>query len=343
MEDGRYVEGSVWFYAPNSGAPVFFAAAFLISGAVHTWQTIQYKCWRLTGLYVWIPILFVAGFVTRELGAFDNGNLVKYIVSICLVYAAPPLYELANYYVLGRVMYYVPYYAPIHPGRVLTTFAAISIVIEALNGNGAAFIANQSLSGERRNTGKALLKAALLLQIVVIALFAFLALFFQLKCRRNGIDSPKVNSTLNTLYISTGIMAIRTIYRIVEYFDLTGTDFWDPRFDPMGMSPIVRYEWFFYVFEASLMLLNSVLWNVRHPRRWLPKSTTVYLAADGIVEIMGPGYEQERNFIATLLDPFDIYGVVTGKGKKIRFWNNDGVGTLQANITKATARDNDLV
>jgi hypothetical protein len=191
------------------------------------------------------------------------------------------------------------------------------MVVQVLNGNGAAYTANQSLSESQRNTGKALLKAALLMQIVVVALFVTLAAYFQVKCRRNGISSSKVNNALTTLYISTGIITVRNIYRIVEYFDISNLNYWDPNFDPMSASPIIRYEWFFYVFEVSLMLLNSVLLNVRHPRRWLPKSTKVYLAKDGVTEVIGPGYKQERNLFLTLIDPFDIYGVVTGKDKKL--------------------------
>src|SRR4051794_40424114 len=41
-----------------------------------------------------------------------------------------PLYELGNYYILGRILYFVPHCSPIHPGRVLTTFAAISSIVE---------------------------------------------------------------------------------------------------------------------------------------------------------------------------------------------------------------------
>lgn len=215
----------------------------------------------------------------------------------------------------------MPYHSPIHPGRVLTTFAAISMVIEALNGNGAAYVANQSLSESQRDTGKTLLKAALLMQIVVVALFVTLAAYFHATCRRNGIRSPKVDNPLATLYVSSGIIAVRTVYRIVEYFDISSLDYSNPHFDPMSASPIVRYEWFFYVFEATLMLLNSVLLNARHPRRWLPKSTKVYLARDGDTEVMGPGYKQERNFLVTLIDPFDIYGIIKGRDKTTRFWD----------------------
>ncbi|KAH8653310.1 RTA1 like protein-domain-containing protein [Xylariales sp. PMI_506] len=335
MEDGKYVAGSIWFYSPNRVAPVFFALAFLTSGSVHLWQTLHYKCWRLTGIYVFCATLFTAGFIIREIGTFDEGNLVKYIISICLVYAAPPLYELGNYYVLGRILYFVPYHSPLHPGRVLTTFSAISMIVEALNAHGAAFAVNQSLSQSQRDTGKALLKAALLMQIIVVCLFVALALYFQVKCKRNGINSAKVHTPLMTLYISTAIIATRTIYRVVEYFDLTNVNFSQPNFDPSSLSPIVRYEWFFYVFEATIMLINSVLLNVRHPRRWLPPSTKIYLAKDGVTEVTGPGYKQDRNFFATLFDPFDVYGMIRGTDKTNRFWDNESPGN--AEISSKTA------
>ncbi|GAW26147.1 putative rta1 domain protein [Rosellinia necatrix] len=92
-------------------------------------------------------------------------------------------------------------------------------------------------------------------------------------------------------------------------------------FDLGAQSPIIRYEWYFYVFEAAIMLVNSVLINVRHPRRWLPQSTKVYLAKDGVSEIMGPGYKEDRGFVATLLDPFDLMGMMKGRDKATRFWD----------------------
>ncbi|KAL7619981.1 hypothetical protein AAE478_010529 [Parahypoxylon ruwenzoriense] len=340
MEDGQYVNGSIWFYAPNKGAPVFFAVAYLATGAVHFWQAVHYKSWRLTGLYVFCSLLFVVGFIFRELGAFDYTDLIKYIVSICLCYAAPPLYELGNYYVLGRILYFVPYYSPIHPGRVLTTFAAISMVIEALNGTGASYIANRSLPQDIQQTGQSLLKAALILQLVVVTLFLALAATFQMRCRKNGINHVKVNQSLLTLYISSAIILVRCIYRAVEFFDLDTTDFSSPEFDPSTLSAIIRYEWFFYVFEATLMLCNSVLLNVRHPRLWLPKSTKVYLAKDGITEITGPGYKQERNFFVTLVDPFDLYGVIKGRDQTTHFWDeagDKGQGKSDINLTSRTA------
>ncbi|KAI0458986.1 hypothetical protein F5B21DRAFT_458525 [Xylaria acuta] len=315
---------NIWLYEPNVGAAIFFAIAFFASGAVHFWQAVHYHSWRLTGLYVFCSFLFTGGFIARALGAFDTGNIIKYIVSIVLSYAAPPLYELGNYYVLGRILYFVPHCSPIHPGRVLTTFAALSFVIEALNGVGASYVANRTLPEHLQDLGHILFKVALILQLVVILSFVALATTFYWRCRKNGINHNKVNQPILTLYISTGIIFARTVYRTVEYFEMDTVDYFAAGFDLSQQNPIIRFEWYFYVFEAALMLVNSALINARHPRRWLPQTTKLYLAKDGITEVMGPGYKEDRGFVATLLDPFDIYGMINGRDKSTRFWDEDG-------------------
>ncbi|KAK4033018.1 hypothetical protein C8A01DRAFT_40542, partial [Parachaetomium inaequale] len=317
MESGEYVQGSVYFYAPNKGAPVFFAVAFALSGAFHIYNCVHYKSWRLTGLYVFCAVLFTAGFIVRAMGAFDYENLIKFIVSTCLIYSAPPLLELANYNILGRILYYAPYHSPIHPGRVITTFAFISFIIEVLNGNGVAYSVNQSLTPSQQETGRALLKAALLLQLGVLALFVLLAATFHARCLRAGLRNPNLLNALYTLYASTSLLTVRTIFRVAEYWTIAQHDFWRPGgVDINSLSPAIRYEWFFWVFEASLMLANHVLMNVRHPRRYLPQSARTYLArGDGATEVLGPGYKDGRAFWVTVVDPFGLWGLVKrGKG-----------------------------
>jgi RTA1 like protein len=232
--------------------------------------------------------------------------------------------ELANYHILGRILYYVPYYSPLHPGRVFSTFAFLSALVESLNGWGASYSANQKLPQSQQDIGHALMKTALLLQLFVAISFVYLAVFFHMRCRRNGIRNRRVEGPLLTLYVSTAIITVRTIYRTVEYFGVASLRY-GPGFDPNTITPVVRYEWFFYVFEASLMLINCVLFNFRHPRRWLPESNKTYLAQDGVTEIEGPGWEDPRPFWVTALDPFDIMGTVRGRSSQShRFWENNG-------------------
>lgn len=240
-----------------------------------------------------------------------------------------PLLELSNYNILGRILYYAPYNSPIHPGRVITTFAIISVVVEALNGNGASLVANQTLPQWRQEIGRNLLKAALLIQIFVLVLFVLLAVVFHHRCSRTGTLNDRLTNVLYTLYASTAIITARTIFRIVEYWSIAKLHF-DEGLDTTTLSPIIRYEWYFYVFEAALMLCNNVLMNVRHPRKYLPKSTKTYLARDGVTEVTGPGYKDTRSFLVTVVDPFDLWSVIRGK-KEERFWevDSEGKGTPQ--------------
>ncbi|KAH7322986.1 hypothetical protein B0I35DRAFT_476877 [Stachybotrys elegans] len=324
MSNGEYVEGSWYFYAPNRGAAIFFTLAFLATSVVHAWQSMRYRCWRLTWLFPFCSLLFVAGFALRVYGSYHYDVLNPFIASICITYAAPPLLELQNYHILGRVLYYVPYLAPLHPGRVLTTFGFVSAIVESLNGWGASLTANQSLSDGEIQIGHRLIQASLLIQIVVIVCFLALAAVFHRKCVEHGIKTPQLMSPLVTLYISMLLIFIRTIYRVVEYFGISEIRYDDPSLDPGDFMPMIRYEWFFYVFEASLMLINSVVWNFRHPRRYLPESYKMYLARDGITEVEGSGYKDPRPFWQTVVDPFDIRGLLAGGStQNSKFWETD--------------------
>ncbi|KAF9766314.1 hypothetical protein IL306_001305, partial [Fusarium sp. DS 682] len=296
----------------------------------------RYKCWKLTPLFSFCSLLFTVGFALRVYGAFHYENLDIFIASVCITYAAPPLLELQNYRILGRILYYVPYHSPIHPGRVLTTFGFISAIVEALNGWGASYSANQSLTDSEINAGHALIKTSLLLQIVVAMLFITLAVTFHRRCVVAGITNERLNKPLWTLYTSMTLILARTIYRIVEYFSVAELRY-GPGFDPATISPVVRYEWFFYVFEAALMLCNLVMFNMRHPRRYLPRNNKIYLSPDAVTEVEGPGYKDPRKLWQTLIDPFDIQGLVTGRGRETdKFWETSDGRITESSKTAGT-------
>ena len=188
--------------------------------------------------------------------------------SAVLVYAAPPLYELGNYLVLGRSLHYIPHLSPIHPDRTLTLFLALSAVVEALTANGAAR-AIRADSDKDVETGKALLKTALVLQLVVMGVQLLLGGRYNYLGRKseilkNNTGTANIQNVLITLYLSCILITIRTIFRTVEYFLVS--DFHpDPDTPESSVSALIRYEWWFWFFEATLMFLNSILLNWRHP------------------------------------------------------------------------------
>lgn len=230
-----------------------------------------------------------------------------------------PVYEGANFFTLGRILYYIPYHSPIHPGRVFTTFIALGVVIEVITANGAALVANTSNPQSSQDTGKALLKAALILQIALMVGFVALASKFYYNCSRGGVLNHKVKRALYVLYCSCTLITIRTIYRTVEYFTAASLNASNVK----DISPILKDEWFFWVFETAVMFSNTVLLNVLHPMQCLPRSNKIYLATDGVTEIEGPGYEDKRPFILTLFDPFDLTGLIFGREKQRKFWEDD--------------------
>ena len=74
------------------------------------------------------------------------------------------------------------------------------------------------------------------------------------------------------------------------------------------------------------MATNSFLLNARHPMRFLPRDNRVYLAEDGVTEIHGQGYEDKRNIVLTVLDPFDLIGMCRGRNMNKRFWETHEQG-----------------
>lgn len=81
------------------------------------------------------------------------------------------------------------------------------------------------------------------------------------------------------------------------------------------------------------MLVNEVLWNVRHPRRYLPEDYHVYLAQDGRTELVGPGWKDDQPWVMSLIDPFGFVAMCARKGKGKRegkerpFWETNGFHT----------------
>ncbi|KAF2097132.1 hypothetical protein NA57DRAFT_77387 [Rhizodiscina lignyota] len=301
-----YAPGSVYWYAPNKAAPIAFTVLFFLSGVVHFYQNFRYKSWKITPFLPWAAILMTAGFAVREAGAHDDSNVGLLIASIVLIMSGPPVYAAINYIVFCRCLYYVPYMSPIHPVRVLVTFLGIDSLIEILIGNGASRMANTSAPPHFRQVGEDLTKSALIIQAVFFIVFIVIGLRFQHACRKKNILNKNLNTVLYVMYASCLLITARCIYRIVEFFQGYTGEIYDT-------------EWYFWVFEATLMFINTVMLNIWHPGRYLPAGTRTFLGVDG-VERVGPGWEDTRPVLLKIFDACDIVGLFMGHDNKNRYW-----------------------
>ena len=217
-----------------------------------------------------------------------------------------------NYFILGRTLHYIPYLSPIHPGRVVSTFIGADTIVEVLTATGAARIAD-SKDPHTVSTGLSLIKASIVLQLVLFLCFVAIQAVFHSRCVRQNVLSPNIRSMLYLLYFSNGLIGIRNIYRVVDVF-LGGT----------GSSAYTEtHEVFLYIFDALPMLVNSLMLNLIYPASLLPRSNKIYLSQDGHTVRQGPGWQDQRPFFVTVLDPFDLMGLVTGRDQKTKFWENE--------------------
>jgi RTA1 like protein len=310
----RQSTDSYYPYTPLKSISIVFAVIFSISGSLHTYQNnIKYRSWRIGFLLPWAATLFVAGFILREYNVRGHlDNLDIFIASAVLLFAAPPVYSGAAYFILGRALYYLPYLSPLHPGRVWSTFIGLDVVIEILAGNGAPLVANLSITPERRKIGMDLVKASLILQVILFVGFASVVAVFHMRARRAGVVNHNLKVIIFTMYASSILIVTRNLFRTVAIFL------------PYG-SYTNSTEWLIWVWEMVPMAMNTVMLNIWPPAKYLPSDNKVYLARDGKTELQGPGWEDKRRLLWTVVDPFDVAGLISGKDSNTRFWEKDGI------------------
>ena len=195
----------------------------------------------------------------------------------------------------------------------MSTFIGLDAVVGILTGQGASRISNFKDPDQVR-IGSAIIKASLLLQIGLCCGFIALQISFHLRCVKANVFSGNLRVIMVLLYISNALILIRHIFRTLETFQ--------------GYNGYLQtHEAFFYVFDGLLVLINSLMLNIWHPSRFLPRSNKIYLSRDGVTELEGPGWVEKRPFIVTLLDPFDIVGLIKGRDKASAFWEAEEATT----------------
>ncbi|KAI5363323.1 Putative RTA-like protein [Septoria linicola] len=313
---------SLYPYHPNQAAPVVFAVLLTGLGCYQIYQSFFRYRWKKFGAtMIWATSVWVAGFIARSISVREVQNIGLFIAQYVLVLMGPPLYSAAEYFILGRLLSYLPYYTPIHPGRVFSTFIFLSAVVETLTGSGAGNSAGTGRTEAQRNTGLNLLKAALILQCFVEVTFMSLVATLEYRARKGGHFPAHVRKICYILYITSFMILVRCIVRTIEGFEAAscGPDRQDPY-----CGPVSRNEWFLWVFEIANITLFVIVLAIFHPGRYLPGSSKVFLdPVDGKTERLGPGFSKadKRPFLVTVVDPFNFHGILSGKGMVMdKFW-----------------------
>ena len=105
--------------------------------------------------------------------------------------------------------------------------------------------------------GENIIIAGLAIQVLFFGLFVIVSAIFHFRIRampslRSKQISVPWQSYLFILYIASALILVRSVFRIAEY--VMGSD-----------GVLLQHEYFLYIFDATLMSLVMILFNLRHP------------------------------------------------------------------------------
>ncbi|KAF4554100.1 RTA1-like protein 7 [Elsinoe fawcettii] len=317
---------SLYPYDPIEALPIVFAIIIAILGAFNVYQNFfRYKWQRFGFIMTWASTVWVAAFICRAISVRNVQSVSIFIAQYVMVLAGPPLYAAAESFILGRILAYLPYHAPIHPGRVLSTFFVISVLVEVLCNTGASKSIGRADpdDAEQIKVGVAMYKAGFVLQCVLESSFMSLTAYVHFKAKRTGTLTKNIRTMVYMLYLTSSMILLRTIVRTIEAFEKTQCA--PSRDNPLGYCGYLStHEWPLYVLECANVTLFVCFLTYFTPGAYLPKSHKVFLdPLDGKTERLGPGFQaaEKRPLFATALDPFNLVGIVTGRGHKMtNFW-----------------------
>ncbi|TAQ84857.1 hypothetical protein B7494_g6817 [Chlorociboria aeruginascens] len=245
-------------YNPSIAAAVIFTVLFLLSSFIHV-----YQLFRKQTLYM-IPLVLGGflegiGYIARIVSSQQTPNwtLGPYIIQTIFVLVAPALYAASIYMILGRIILLLngEIHSLIKKRWLTKIFVACDILSFLVLAAGGGILAQGTQSSV--TLGQNLILVGLFIQIVAFGVFVVVAFLFHKRIRSNPTHEslqPNVPwaKHLYVLYFVSLLIMVRSVVRVVEYIQ--------------GYKGyILSHEAFIYIFDATLMFIVVVVFNVVHP------------------------------------------------------------------------------
>lgn len=160
--------------------------------------------------------------------------------------------------------------------------------------------------------GSAFVRASLVLQIVLYAFYLAILGTWHRRVQQAKVASPLSRRYLGALYACGVLILLRCVYRTIEY-------------SKGAEGYLALHEAYYYVFDALVILGMMVLLNVYHPGKYFAEDSSVYLALDGVTEVMGPGWSDERRWYWAVIDPLGLAQYVRADKNEPKFWEAQSV------------------
>ncbi|KAH7201342.1 RTA1 like protein-domain-containing protein [Fusarium oxysporum] len=256
-------------YDPSLPAAIIFMVLYAISFGFHILHIIQF--WKLK-LYFFLPFLAgvlcwfaltiseAIGFCGRTISAAESPDYTNfpYVTQHMLLLIGPTCYVASLCMAIGQLIQVLDaeQYSPIKPKwltKGLLVGDLLAMILQAVGGQKAT----DSKYAARRREGENILAVGFAVQILFLILFMAISGIFQHRAAK-GLPlrscSPAINwrKYLLVNHIANMLILVRSIYHLIGY--------------GQGYNGELRStEAYFYAFDALLMLVVSVIFNIFHP------------------------------------------------------------------------------
>ncbi|KPM42163.1 hypothetical protein AK830_g4430 [Neonectria ditissima] len=250
-------------YLPTLAGNAVYAAVFGLLLLTQLGLGIKYKTWGFMVGMVCGLVLEVVGYAGRIMmhdNPFDFNNFIVYLVPLTI---APAFLAGALYLCLSRIIIvYGQQISRFSPRTYAITFMAsdfVSLVLQGAGG-GLAATADDSSGSE---TGRAIMVAGLVFQVVSLLIFMGLCLEFVFRLRKTSESAKderfvELRGTNKFLWFQYALGAavvlifIRSVYRVAEL--------------QQGFNgPIANDEVSFMILEGPMIFLAVLAMTVLHP------------------------------------------------------------------------------
>ncbi|KAI3324746.1 RTA1-domain-containing protein [Xylariaceae sp. AK1471] len=246
MAEGNPSDGGFDFklyrYDLSLPAAIVAVAVFLILSVMHVWRLRRHQAYYFTPFTIG-GLFQVVGYTGRIWSHFDPLAIGGFVIQAILILVAPALYAASIYMILGRLICAVrAERISIIPIKWMTKIFVVGDVLSfLLQAGGGGIQAAGTL--ELYDLGEKIIIAGLFVQILIFSFFLITTIIFHYRQSTHVREQPTEvpwQRYLNVLYAVSGIILVRSIFRVIEY--LQG-----------NRGYLIAHEVFLYIFDALLM------------------------------------------------------------------------------------------
>ncbi|EGP86973.1 unnamed protein product [Zymoseptoria tritici ST99CH_1A5] len=271
-EVGPYcpVEDTIYGYYPSLPLNAFFTAIFAAFAIFHIIAGVLTKTWFLAWVLTVGSIAEAIGYGGRIMLHENPYGNTAFSIQVSTLIFAPSFVAAAVYITLKDIVNtFGSETSVLKPAYYTWIFISCDIVCLVLQSVGGGMAGGAGFNRQRRQTGTDMMIAGVVLQVVVLLVFAALVWLYAVRTRKNWanvaqpakalLQERKFRSFLIAVAVAYSAIFLRCLYRIPE---LVGG--W--------ANPIMQHESSFAVLEGGMIVIAVLAFTVCHPGFCFPQT-----------------------------------------------------------------------